>query len=134
MDANEITAAFGTVTDLRNQAEKIQDDIESALSKRIHLWERIEPVPCGHTGGWSFGGIEDGKVILTHECFYAHRYDLHDTYSTRVALSVLAETTEQSATKAERDRNTKRATKNLRDAKQALAHAQRAAERASDVR
>jgi hypothetical protein len=89
MSPEEITAAAERVAVLRQEIETAEGIVERALREAITAWEYHERVPCGHTGGWSFDRLEAGVVHLTHDCFYAHRYDLHHSYSTSVPLGTL---------------------------------------------
>jgi hypothetical protein len=77
------------------QVEAINDRIDSALAPCVAAWKDVEPPPCGHTGGWGYDSIdEDGEyVVLRHDCFYAHQYDRHNEYTTRVSLHDLLLTT-----------------------------------------
>jgi len=91
--------ALGHASRLRD-ADRLRGDIAADLNKSLepHIARWPEPVPCGHTGrGWSLADDDpitldtDGTplVHLTHECFYAHRYDRHDVYNTTAPLERL---------------------------------------------
>lgn len=85
------------VTAAQEALEAATDALESLLGPAVRAWDSVEPVPCGHTGGWSLDTREDhdgpvdaqGKVHLIHRCFYAHNYDLNDRYTTEVDLDRL---------------------------------------------
>jgi hypothetical protein len=86
---------------LRAEREQITnrlDDIDSSLARLldsgVERWEDVEPVPCGHTGGWMLSRdpfSADGKVRLVHDCFSMHQYDLHVNHSTQAPLDRLLE-------------------------------------------
>jgi hypothetical protein len=82
---------------LRTELDNKQDSLDMMLAPFIGQWHIIEPVKCGHTGGWSLATSDedrelingDGNVSLTHNCFFAHGYDLHYAYNTRVPIEKL---------------------------------------------
>lgn len=71
--------------------EAVHSKIEALLAQPIRGWEKVERVPCGHTGGWELDRVDVDQVHLIHECYYAHSYDLHVTHTTVVDLARLLE-------------------------------------------
>jgi hypothetical protein len=88
VDISELVQLAHSMAELQRQVDLIRDKVEDLLQPAIEAWEEVEPPPCGFTGGWTFEHLDqEGEyVVLKHDCFNLHRYDLRNEYSTRVKL------------------------------------------------